>query len=70
MEQTMRHMTPKSSPVAVFETIRSMKDGAIKRFELFKTFGLAIRQSGFSDPRTMSCHEMEIYISKIIHHVR
>jgi hypothetical protein len=66
----MRHMTPKSSPVAVFETIRSQKDGAVKRFELFKAFGLAIRQSGHSDPRKMSCSEMERYISKIIHNVR
>jgi hypothetical protein len=66
----MRHVTPKSSPVAVFESIRSKKDGAIKRFELFKAFGLAIRQSGYFDPRKMSCSEMEKYISKIIHNVR
>ncbi len=66
----MCHLNPKSSPIAVFEAIKSMKNGAMKKFELMKAFGLAVRQSGFPNPKAMSCPELEKHISAIIHQLR
>ena len=66
----MCHQTPKSSPIAVFEAIKSMNDGAIKKFELIKAFGLAVRQSGSRDPKAMSCSVLEKHISTIIRELR
>jgi hypothetical protein len=49
-----------------FESIRVKKDGPIKKFELLKLFGRALKESGIADPRTMSCADLEAKIAEII----
>ena len=64
-------MTPnKSTPAEVFHAIKSKKDGPIKKFELIKAFGSALRQSGSPDPKIMSCAELERQIATIIHKLK
>ena len=46
-----------------FETIRAQPDGPVKKFELLKVFGKALRESGVADPRTLSCEELEAHIA-------
>jgi hypothetical protein len=60
----------KSTPAEVFDAIKSKKDGPIKKFELIKAFGSALRQSGSPDPRKMSCAELERQIGTIIHKLK
>jgi hypothetical protein len=48
---------------ATFETIRSQPDGPVKKFELLKVFGKALRESGVADPRVLSCEEIESKIA-------
>jgi hypothetical protein len=57
----------KSTPNEIFEAIKSKDDGPIKKFELIKAFGAPLRQSGFLDPETMCCAELERLIGAIIH---
>jgi hypothetical protein len=47
-----------------FETIRSQPDGPVKKFELLKVFGKALRESGVADSRTLSCEEIEAKIAE------
>jgi hypothetical protein len=61
-------MTPNNfTPIEIFDAIKSKKDGPIKKFELIKAFGSALRQSGSPDPKIMSCAELEWQIAAIIH---
>jgi hypothetical protein len=46
-----------------FEAIRSRADGPIKKFELIKIFGGALKASGVADPRALSCKELESKIA-------
>ena len=48
-----------------FAEIASQKDGPIKKFQLIKIFGSALRQSGL-DPRKMSCAELEKNIAAML----
>jgi hypothetical protein len=57
------------TPIQVFEAIKSKKDGPIKKFELIKAFGSAIRDTGVSNPAALSCSELEQKIAAIIHRV-
>jgi hypothetical protein len=59
--------TATSTPLRAFEAIKSKKYGPIKKFELIKTFGSALRESGISDPAVLSCAELEQKIAAIIH---
>jgi hypothetical protein len=63
-------MTLNPTPLQVFDALKSKKDGPIKKFELIKAFGSALRQSGSPDPKTMSCAELESQIATIIHKLR
>jgi hypothetical protein len=47
-----------------FETIHAQPDGPVKKFELLKVFGKALRESGVADPRTLSCEEIEAKIAE------
>jgi hypothetical protein len=46
-----------------FEMIRAQPDGPVKKFELLKVFGTALRESGVADPGTLSCKELETKIA-------
>jgi hypothetical protein len=58
------------NPQETFETIRSKTNGPIKKFELIKAFGGALKASGVSDPRALSCDELETKIAEIIVRVK
>jgi hypothetical protein len=51
--------------VETFAEIASQKDGPIKKFQLIKIFGSALRQSG-SEPAQMSCAELEKNIAAML----
>jgi hypothetical protein len=54
------------NPRETFEALRSKADGPVKKFELIKIFGRALKESGVADPRTLSCNELETKIEDII----
>jgi hypothetical protein len=47
-----------------FETIRSQHDGPVKKFELLRVFGTALKESGVADPGTLSCKDLEAKIAE------
>jgi hypothetical protein len=47
-----------------FETIRAQADGPVKKFELLKVFGTALKEFGVADPRTLSCAKLEAKIAE------
>jgi hypothetical protein len=58
MERQMTH-------AETFAQIATQKDGPIKKFQLIKLFGAAIRQGGV-EPKEMSCTELEARISEML----
>jgi hypothetical protein len=54
MERQMTH-------AETFAALQSQKDGPVKKFQLVKIFGSALRQCGH-DPKAMSCAELEAEI--------
>jgi hypothetical protein len=48
-----------------FEVLRAKKDGPVKKFELLKLFGRALKDAGVEDPRTLSCAEIEAKIAEL-----
>ena len=58
------------NPRETFEALRSKADGPVKKFELIKIFGRALKESGVADPRTLSCNELETKIEVIIARVK
>jgi hypothetical protein len=54
------------TPQQTFEAIRAKPNGPIKKFELLKVFGKALKDSGVADPRTLSCDEIEAKIAALL----
>lgn len=57
-------MTPRDT----FNAIKAKEDGPIKKFELIKIFGKALRQDGCG-PDKMSCAELELAIEAILNNL-
>lgn len=55
---------PMNAPHAL-AAIRAQPEGPIRKFQLIKTFGPALRQAGI-DPRQMSCTAIESEIEKLL----